>query len=134
MSEDSSFDIPVIDFELLKKRDETTKNRFLKAITDIGLFYLKNHDIPENLTNRLVKFSDSFYNTTAEERTKVENFEGKMATEGTVFAKNAFENSPLVKFSRKIKLFSGIMSRSKLTKKRSTCSPMIIQRARPLLA
>ena len=94
MSEYFSFRIPIIDFELLKKRDEATRSAFLKAITDIGFFILKNHDVPRELTDRLERVSENFYRTTSEERMKVKEYEGKMVAEGDIFAEEAFKNSP----------------------------------------
>ncbi|CAG5109661.1 Oidioi.mRNA.OKI2018_I69.chr2.g4176.t1.cds [Oikopleura dioica] len=96
MPEKLTFTIPRIDFQLLKNRDEETTKAFLAAITDVGFFFVKNHDVPKDLSDRLEHLSENFYNTTSEERNKVKEFDGKLKTEGSVFNEKPFLNSPLV--------------------------------------
>ena len=93
MSEKLTFSIPTIDFQLLKKRDVATTKAFLAAISDVGFFFVNNHDIPKALTDRLELLSENFYNTTSEERKKVDDFDGKLKTEGSVFSEKPFLNS-----------------------------------------
>ncbi|CAG5103004.1 Oidioi.mRNA.OKI2018_I69.chr1.g570.t1.cds [Oikopleura dioica] len=94
MQENITFEIPIIDFGLLKTRDEATKSNFLKAITEVGFFFLKNHDVPKELTDRLELVSRNSYKTTFEERMKLKDFRGKMEVSGSIFHEKPFQNSP----------------------------------------
>ena len=100
MRENSTFEIPKIDFHLLKKRDEATKSNLLKAITEVGFFFLKNHDVPKDLIDRLELVSENVYKTSSDERMKLKFLLGKMETDGSIFIDKPFKNSPLVGVSQ----------------------------------
>ncbi|XP_030524727.1 anthocyanin synthase [Rhodamnia argentea] len=87
--------VPTIDLKDIESEDPLVRERcheeLRKAATDWGVMHLVNHSIPDDLTERVKKAGEEFFNLPVEEKEKYANDQGsgKIQGYGSKLANNA---------------------------------------------